>query len=53
MEHDCEGDSDGIISVSLYADRLGASTGLAGFCFYDSEWPTGLRNQSFAKLKSG
>ena len=33
MEHDCEGESDGIISVSLYADRLGASTGLAGFCF--------------------
>ena len=41
--------------MTVNADRLGESTGLAGFCFYSSEVfdRSILSNQSFVKIESG
>ena len=41
--------------MTVNADRLGESTGLAGFCFYSSEVLDRiiLSNQSFVKIESG
>ncbi|MBR2182640.1 MAG: hypothetical protein IJ858_04355 [Acidaminococcaceae bacterium] len=42
-------------SMTVNADRLGESTGLAGFCFYSSEVFNRiiLSNQSFVKIEPG